>query len=212
MKRVLSAFALTLSSLLFAGSAMAGAPSLSFNGSGCPVDEDAVNYHWEGSVLVINFAGMTASKGPGVSLIEARKNCSVTMNLNVPDGLTYTLVSFGATGYESLGEGDNRNLSVTSFFQGSADQHAFVREAEGPKDANFRTSGFGASSDLVWSPCNAQRAHTINAAVRVSGTDRQQAAFATVDSLRVRFRLGLCQPQDSAPGDNDSILIEPSAG
>lgn len=211
MKRVLKFLALTASTLFLTSAAAAQAPSLTFIGSGCPADTDSVNYHWEGSTLVVNFAGLTASKGPGVSLIEGRKNCSLTMNLFVPNGLKYTLVGYSASGYDSLGEGDNRTLNVTSFFQGSADQNAFVSEGQGPRTDDFRVSGVAAANDIVWSPCGVQRAQTINTAVRVNGSDRQQAAFATVESLRLRFRLGLCRPEEIPGPSENNVNIGPAA-
>lgn len=214
MKRVLTPLALAVSGFFFAGfaSAQTAVPSFSFIGSGCPADEDSVDYHWEGSTLVINFASLTASKGPGVSLLESRKNCSLTMDLRVPKGLKYTLVSYSATGYESLGEGDTRNLNVSSFFQGSADQSSFVSEAEGPKEDEFRATGVASSQELLWSPCGAQRAQTINTAVRVNGKDRQAPAYAMVESLRLRFRLGLCLPVNNEPSrPDDQVSIDPAA-
>lgn len=209
MKRVLPAIALALMSFGFAGaaSAQSSAPSFTFIGSGCPADEDAVNYHWEGSTLVVNFAGMSASKGPGVSLLESRRNCSLTMDLKVPNGLKYTLVGYRAAGYDSLGEGDSRSITVSSFFQGSSDTATFTSDAKGLLEDDFRVKGFAAPADLVWSPCNAQRAQTINTAVRVSGSDRQAPAFSTVESLRLYFRLGLCVSLPSEQGD-DQVSIE----
>ncbi len=184
-------------------------PSFDFIGSACPKDAEALDYHWEGSTLVINFSALTAAKGPGVSLLEARKNCSLTMNLKVPNGLKYTLVGYTADGFDSLGEGDSRTLTLSSFFQGTGKTASFESVVKGPVDDSFRVSGTAAAQDLVWSPCNAQRAHTITAAVRVNGSDRQQAAFAGVDSLRLRFRVGLCLPENSeAKSSSDQVSIE----
>jgi hypothetical protein len=208
MKRIL-AYALGLfSGLIGTGAAHAQslAPSFSFIGSGCPKDADSVDYHWEGSTLVIQFAELAVAKGPGQSPLANRKNCSLTMDLKVPKGLTYALVGYRAVGHDTLSSGDSRNLSVSNFFQGSAAQSSFSSDATGPKDADFSVSGTLAEKDLLWSPCNVQRAHTITTAVRVNGNDRQAPAAVSIDSLRLRVRLGLCQAkqQDRANGDGAS--------
>ncbi len=209
MKRVLNTAAVLLSGLLFAGAAHAqsGAPTLTFIGSGCPADSESVNSRWEGNTLVIDFADFSVAKGAGVSLIESRRNCSLTMDLKVPKGFKYTLVSYRAYGHDSLGEGDSRTISINSFFQGSAAQSSFTSDAAGPKDANFSASGVLPSSEVLWSPCNVQRAQSINTAVRVNGSDRAAPASASIDSLRLRFRVGLCTPEASS--GSGSIELQP---
>ncbi|MES2745666.1 MAG: DUF4360 domain-containing protein [Bdellovibrionota bacterium] len=209
MKRVLNNAAVLLSGLLFAGAAhaQAGAPTLTFIGSGCPADTESVNHRWEGNTLVIDFADFSAAKGPGVSLVQSRRNCSLTMDLKVPKGFKYTLVSYRAYGHDSLGEGDTRNISVNSFFQGSAAQSSFSNDAAGPKDANFSASSTLPSGEVLWSPCNVQRAQSINTSIRVNGSDRTAPASASIDSLRLRFRVGLCSPEASPA--TGSIELQP---
>ena len=141
MKRILNTALLSsFAAMLFTGvaAAQSAVPTLTFIGSGCPLDADSVNSHWEGSTLVVNFAQMSATKGPGVSLLEGRKTCSLTLDLKVPNGLKYTLVGYTASGYDSLAEGDKRNLSVSSFFQGSSDTATFTNESLGAKEGEFR--------------------------------------------------------------------------
>lgn len=214
MKRILSTFALAASAFVFTlasaaetAAAQGGFPSLTFIGSGCPKDSDAVKYRWEGATLVIDFAELAAVKGPGLSLIDSRKNCSLTMDLKVPKGLKYALVSYSIRGHEELSDGDASNISVNSFFQGDADQQRYAVDSEGPKSGNFVHRDVVSPAEVKWSPCNVQRAHTINTAVRVSGSDRQAQAVATIDQLRLRFRVGLCLPETA--GSDDQVSIEP---
>ncbi len=166
-------------------------PSITWIGSGCPAADDA-NYHFEGNILVVDFSKMVASKGPGISLIESRKTCSITVDLKVPGGLSYALGGYTANGSDDLSETDTRTLTVTDFFQGQGQTISLDNAGNGPANADFHATHWNSAAETLWSPCNEQRAQTITVALRVGGTDRATAASSSLDSIRLPLRLRLC--------------------
>lgn len=195
-----------LSSLAFAATAFAqssevtvtaGAPSLpsvTFIGSGCPVDSGA-DVYWEGASLVVSFGKMVAEKGQGVSLLQSRKNCAITLDLKVPNGLSYALAAYSATGYDDLSDKDTRIFTLSNFFQGQGETGTSNSEKVGPLADDFKVIHYNDHDGLLWSPCNVQRPQTFNAAIRIAnGGDRAESSTATLDNLRLYFIIKQCSP------------------
>jgi len=190
------------SGLLFSSAALAqdsasvlratSAPSVTFIGSGCEQNSGA-DTHWEGGTLVVNFGTMVAEKGAGISLLGSRKTCSVTLDLNVPQGLSYALVGHAAIGYDDLSASDTRTLTVTNFFQGQETTASVKSTVTGPRTGNYFSRHQNTAAETVWSPCNLARAHTITAAVRVgSGENSDVSSLSALDGLRLNFRVKPC--------------------
>ena len=167
-------------------------PLVSMIGSGCPKDGSGSNSHFEGSVLVVNFANMVAEKGEGISLINSRKTCSITIDLKIPNGLSYSLLGYSAQGSDTLADTDTRSLNVTNFFQGQSQTTTLSSEAKGPVAASFSPHHWNNVAESLWSPCGVQRAQTVTIALRVSGTDRSKDSSSTLDSIRLPMKLRLC--------------------
>ena len=171
-------------------------PSIRFIGSGCPLTKGGgPSYHWEASTLVVAFSDMVANKGPGISLIDSRKTCSITIKLKLPKGLSYSLSGYSAEGFDDLAAHDKRTLTVTNFFQGQDQTTTLSDVAVGPKAEDFSPNHLNLASEYLWSPCLAQRAQTITAAIRIgSGGDRTTSSAATLDILRLPIRVKHCNP------------------
>lgn len=192
---VFAASASAQSGSLSLGDASSGLPSVSFIGSGCAVDSGAA-VHWEGGALVISFGKMIAEKGQGISLLESRKNCAITLDLKVPKGLSYSLAAYAVTGYDDLADKDTRSFTLSNFFQGQSQSGTSSENKVGPLADAFHSYQFVKEDAAVWSPCGVQRAQTINAALRIGsgGGDRQSSSASTLSSLRLVFRIKACSP------------------
>ncbi len=185
-----SAFAQSSSVSISAGEATL--PGISLLGTGCPANTGA-EAHWEGSALVVNFGKMVAEKGQGVSLLESRKNCAITLDLDVPDGLSYAIAAYVATGYDQLSDKDSRNFTLSNFFQGQGQTGTSSSESLGTSNHDFKLKHFNSDADIIWSPCNVQRAQTVNVALRIgNGGDREASSSATLDNLRLYFTIKPC--------------------
>ncbi len=183
---------LFLGNAAFAQVSLGGAaPTITLTGSGCARNQGS-EAHWESGSLVVNFGGMEAAKGPGLPLSLSRKACSITLDLHVPEGLSYALAAYSAQGYDDLSGQDTRTLSLTQFFQGEATAGSSKELASGPLAASFDVNTYSRYLEPVWSPCGLQRAHTLTAALRVGGSDRQAASASTLESLRLTFRVKPC--------------------
>jgi Domain of unknown function (DUF4360) len=65
------------------------------------------------------FSGYTSSIGTNISLTESRKNCQINLDIDYPDGLQYSPVSVGYSGYVNLDDGVEGVHKTIYYFSGS---------------------------------------------------------------------------------------------
>jgi len=162
---------LSLSSLALATEARL--TSFNTNGSGCPVqDGKKVPYGFDGQWLTVelNHAyNIQVVKGTGISLEESRKNCAITLDLEVP-GYRYAVERVVTWGTYKLAANDQFVATSSGFFAGSGSTFSTETEALGPiwSQQNYSFDSTLSASKLVWSDCDSDRALTLNTAVRVA--------------------------------------------
>lgn len=109
------------------------------------------------------------------NFLSAARSCSVRVNLDIPDGWMYTLVSAEFSGYYYLEAGVSASQKAQYHFtnggkpsgtaQGKAES-AFT----GPADQSYFRTDFVPVRSGQWSPCaKGDRAIVINTALNVSG-------------------------------------------
>jgi hypothetical protein len=69
--------------------------SISYGGSGCPQGTVGQSISDDRTTFTLIYDQYIASTGPGVPITESRKNCQLNVNLHVPQGWTFTIVSSG---------------------------------------------------------------------------------------------------------------------
>ncbi len=159
--------------------------SINAIGSGCSdASTYSINLSPDRRAFTLAFSEFVAEIGPGLPLSEARKNCSITLTLNIPAGFQYSIGSFNYRGFMDLGDKVRADHTTEYFFQGTGETGRFQATATGPLTKDFvYTDKVGLSSVYIpdtWSPCNVDRALTINPSIRLT---KLSGAAADVQGL-----------------------------
>jgi Domain of unknown function (DUF4360) len=95
-------------------------------GDGCLVDNAAVQFNEAGDQIEVSFAGYNAMAMPGQTVV---KNCAVTLNLVVPNGVSTTLFLVDYSGFALLPKGATMDFMRNYRLQGERQpaQTAFAR-------------------------------------------------------------------------------------
>jgi hypothetical protein len=106
---------------------------LTYGGSGCPPDTLGLILSNDKSAMIVFFDGFIVMIGPGIPIIENRKNCQLRVDLQHPSGFQYTPVAgtFSTNGY--LGEGVTATFRSTYFFSGQAGSSVVCARSERAK-------------------------------------------------------------------------------
>ncbi|RZA13971.1 MAG: DUF4360 domain-containing protein, partial [Proteobacteria bacterium] len=165
--------------------------SIDAKGSGCNNPGSySVNLSGDRQAFTVSFSEFVAALGQGLSPLEARKNCSLTMTLNIPAGFQYSIGTFNYRGYMDLDANVQADHTTSYFFQGTGETGKFVATAKGPLSKDFvYTDKVGLASVYipdVWSPCNADRALTINPSIslrKLGGAASNAQGLITNDTV-----------------------------
>jgi len=161
-----------------------------FNGSGCPPGSTQARLARDGTSFRLLFGPQfEAEIGPGVPLIESRKNCQVLLTLNVPQGFTFALAAVDYRGSADIASGSQGVFRATHFFQGQSRQSTTMKTFNGPLRGDWRAFQAIPITELVWAPCGVERALNINASIRVArgSAGPRSDSQMTMDSERGRL-------------------------
>lgn len=144
-------------------------------GSGCKTaDTYSTNISEDAQAFTITFSEFAAQLGDGISILENRKNCSITLDLEIPNGWQFSVATFNYRGYLDQTAGVEARHTTTYFFQGADGQRPentgrFERVQVGAASGEFvLTDKIGLTSVYIpntWSPCNVKRALTLNPSI-----------------------------------------------
>ncbi|NRA62860.1 MAG: DUF4360 domain-containing protein [Pseudobacteriovorax sp.] len=172
---------LAVSGLLLSSSLFASVPSseisivdINHNGSGCPLGTVAENVSDDKQAFTVTFSDYIAEAGPGLTPRDGRKNCQLTLTLNVPQGWQFSIASFDYRGFAFLDRGVKADYRTSYYFQGDRATETVTRTAWGYYDDNFQFREELGLASAVWSPCGAERALNINTAISVRNTNKRR--------------------------------------
>ena len=162
--------------------------NISFKGTGCADESTAsVNISEDKQAFTVSFSEFLAESGPGIPLSAGRKNCNLTLDLDIPAGWQFSLASFNFRGFVGLDSGVSAEHSATYFLQGAPQQLKYASTSVGAFSQDYvYTDTFGVGS-AVWSECGIKRALSINTALRVWNTNKSKypnaAGLLTNDTI-----------------------------
>jgi len=165
--------------------------SLTAIGTGCPDPSTySTNLSDDAQAFTITFSSFIAEVGPGIPLSASRKNCAMTVVLDVPAGYTYSVGTFNYRGFMDLAENVKAEHKTQYSFQGQGKTGMFEAVEVGALSKDFvYTDKIGLTTVYtpdVWSPCNKERALVINPSIRVSklpGAAADAQGLITNDSV-----------------------------
>eukprot|EP01126_Amoeba_proteus_P038754 TRINITY_DN4055_c0_g1_i3.p1 TRINITY_DN4055_c0_g1~~TRINITY_DN4055_c0_g1_i3.p1 ORF type:complete len:204 (+),score=23.86 TRINITY_DN4055_c0_g1_i3:214-825(+) len=160
---------------------------IQYAGTGCPAGSVAQVIDPSRTVFTLIFDRFIAQDGPNVDYSETTKNCQINVDLRVPQGWQYSIVSVDYRGYAKL-DPSAVGIHQTLYYWAGNDQTALSREViNGPIEENYQIRHQFGLESLIWSECNAVRSLNINARISVTaeGNDR---GLITNDSVDGKFR------------------------
>lgn len=158
--------------------------NITYAGTGCPAGSVADNVSPDLQALTLLFDEYFAEVGPGVPYNQRRKNCQILIDLDFPQGWTYTLFTVDYRGYVSLDPDVSAFQQSSYYFAGQQQTARLATRMYGPLDSNFQIRDTLTINSLVWAPCGAQRALNINTEVRADNTRNPNGhGLITTDSI-----------------------------
>ncbi|MBC7530182.1 MAG: DUF4360 domain-containing protein [Oligoflexus sp.] len=186
MSRIAMMFGLAMG--LHTGSAIAATVNLQWNGSGCPKVEE----HTESSgdkVLAKHdvTSSFTVKRGPGVRLMESRKNCTLIVSAE-GHRAQFALEKVEIQGKVAAAS-SKQELTVDVSSQGQGQTKSITLEGKSSSDSSFSVEKTLTESDQIWSSCD--RGLMLNTKQRIEGDDQHPAA-ASVESISYQLKSKPC--------------------
>lgn len=159
-----------------------GQANPSYGGTGCPagsaravVAPDLKSFTMIFDKYIVNAAGSNAMD---------RKNCQILVNLNFPQGWTYSIARMDYRGFYNISAGASGSQQALYYFQGSLKQGRLNTTFVGPTSGDYTISDTLGIDNLVWSPCGARSGININTSLlaRVNPNNPFGYAQLTTDS------------------------------
>jgi hypothetical protein len=178
--------------------------SLSWAGSGCPAGSVAENIAPDFTAFTLLFDSYVAEIGPGQPLSKSRRNCQILIDLDFPQGWSFTMFDADYRGYLSVEAGVSGSQQSQYYFQGETQTARLQTKLVGPYDGDYQMRDTLTLDAEVWSGCGAHRALIINTDVRLMNTSGGSKAqgLMTLDSVngKVTHIYGMqwrrCAPPD----------------
>lgn len=135
------------------------------NGTGCKPGTWTAEISPDGKAFTVAFGEYEAMVEPGQAM--AIKDCTLSIGLHSPSGLSFAVSSFHYQGYALL---DSPSMSARQtakyYFQGNPVPAQENRsDMRGPFDDSYVFSDRLLTGDFVWSPCGVER--NLNAQTRI---------------------------------------------
>jgi hypothetical protein len=141
--------------------------SISWAGSGCAAGTVASNLEPGFRALTLLFDSIVAEIGPGVPISLSRRSCQLLVDLDVPQGWSYSVVDVDYRGSANLDPGVSAVQRSTWSFRGQPQTARLEATLTGPFVGDYQIRDSLGINTLVWSPCGAQRALIINESIRL---------------------------------------------
>jgi hypothetical protein len=158
---------------------------LSANGSGCPAGTASVRPAADHTGFTVSYTAFTAEAGPGTDPTDIRKNCQLSLLINVPQGFTFAIARADYIGTADLAKGAIGTHKTNYYLQGSSVNNNVTHTFTGPMD------GLWAVTDAVvapvYAPCNTSEVLNVNTQIRVSAAG---ATPGTVSTMSMNYSSG----------------------
>ncbi len=149
------------------------------NGSGCPAGTAAVVSSDSTSFKVI-YSDFLVQAGPNAVLTESRKNCQISLRVQVPDGFTFAIAKVEYRGFAHLASGVTGQAIGNYYIQGESETTSLSHPLSGPMSSTWKATDTRA---LGYAPCDPQRNLNINTELRISSpADSKSTSFISMSS------------------------------
>lgn len=138
------------------------------NGSGCRKPTTQVAVSPDGEAFTVTYSEYLAQVGVGAKPNDYRKDCRITLRLDIPAGLTYAIQEVDYRGFGLLEPGASGVQSASYQFQTQPKPEPASHTFRGPFNDGWLNADVTDPADRSWSPCGKSRKLTIDTELRVS--------------------------------------------
>jgi hypothetical protein len=160
-----------------------------YAGPGCRQGTAQYDVSIDAQAITVTFSDFIAEAGPQVPAGKDATECTVTLDIEVPQGWSYTIFDATFRGFAALEEGVTGTLTSRYFFQANKrDAVEFQKSFSGLLVDSYQKQDSIGFHSLVWSDCRKTRSLNINARMQVDNTATpDKSGMLTVDSLDGQF-------------------------
>jgi hypothetical protein len=139
---------------------------LDWAGSGCPAGTVASNLARDFTAFTLLFDSYVAEIGPGLPLSLGRKNCQILIDLDFPQGWSYSVFDVDYRGFVNVPRGVSGVQQSDYNFQGEFLTARLATALRGPRNGDYQIRDRLRLNAVVWSPCGAHDTLIINSSIR----------------------------------------------
>jgi hypothetical protein len=155
-----------------------------YSGSGCPTNSIGLTLSQDSSAMTVIFDNFIATSGQNVKTREARKQCTINIDLDFENGWTYAISDVTYRGYVNVPL--SLNAVVSSRYDFGTSQKQEYQKVFNDYDDSYLFSISVPDSEQEWSKCkkngNPKQNGRIRTTLELKG-DLKQDGIITVDSL-----------------------------
>lgn len=153
------------------------------NGSGCPAGSASVSTSADNTSFRVTYRDYVAKDGAGAQPTEARRNCQVSVLINIPAGFTFAIGRADYRGDLQLARGATAQQNAYYYFMGSSPTAQVGNTFTGPLDSGWATSTVAPA--LVFAPCGDRVNLNINTDLRVNaGAAEKSKNYISMDASK----------------------------
>ncbi|EAU93304.1 hypothetical protein CC1G_13195 [Coprinopsis cinerea okayama7 len=159
--------------------------SLGVIGTGCPPGSTYWVLSPDNTALTVTFSEYYAQAGPGIPANQNRKNCRLTIGVDVPPGFTFGVASIDYRGYYQLDSRVTASQNSLYYFQGQILQATARKDLVGPVDgADYTYRDMFDLVSTVQSPCGISTVLNVQSDLRVSNSQNTRGSgYIATDSI-----------------------------
>ncbi len=156
-----------------------------YGGSGCAAGTASVSLSPDEDAISILFDNYIAEAGSTTGRRFDRKNCAITVPVQVPQGYSVAIFKTDFRGFNLIPTfGAYTQLDAEYFWAGIRGPR-YTQRFNGPRADNYtNTSGVIASS-LIWTPCGQSINLRVNSSIMAMSNSSMQQTMMTVDSADI---------------------------
>ncbi|PPQ99400.1 hypothetical protein CVT24_005383 [Panaeolus cyanescens] len=139
------------------------------SGTGCARGTATATISDDAKSISLKYQSFVANAGPGVADSNNRKNCQLTLVVNVPSGYQFAFNDFSYSGRYALDSGVKGQFQTDYYFQSSIDESTGTVTVAGPASNSTRTLST-TPKNLLWSPCGKSSIVGVNSSLRVDNS------------------------------------------
>lgn len=186
------------------------------NGTGCPQHSWVTRISSDGLAFTTTFSKYETSVNEKTQL--SVKDCTLSIELHSPSGLSYTVTDFYYEGYAALEAGVQGLQTASYYFQGVGTLVTEKREEMvGPIDRSYLFKDTVRVNDRVWSPCGVDRLLNVKTLLRLTNSNPRRNGIINLSSVnsstssKIVIKLGFrrCEIQ---PASTDTVTGTSSSG